>query len=233
MHHSLHIVTLAIALLTGTVRAGGGPPLDYSVILQKLRSSTVNTVDLQYVGRAPITYQAWGVWTIPYSTRQVASVALDIARYPTVFSHVYRCDSITSPRGMVSPLGTWYVEGRAAMARIWAIGNIDSLVWNADSSEVRLLASQNENRELEKQWRTVLPGWFNFRTRGLRLAAIIVPLGTDSCRVGLVAQAWVNKPMPEWLIRLAIQVVFPKLLQDLDAEVRRKFPRAPRRWLWW
>jgi hypothetical protein len=73
----------------------------------------------------------------------------------------------------------------------------------------------------------------NSRTRGVRLAAVVTACGTDSCRVGIVAQAWVNKPMPEWLVRLAIQVVFPRILRDLDLEVHRKFPKAKKRWVWW
>jgi hypothetical protein len=129
------------------------------------------------------------------------------------------------------------LEGRAGIARVWSIGNIDTLRWSADSTEMRLFAGQNEAKELESRWREVIPGWINFRTRRLKLAAFVVARGPDSCRVGVVAETWVNKPMPDWLVKFAVQLVLPRLLQDLHEAVTKRSPAPPaapgkRWWLW-
>ncbi len=226
-------------LLVGPLARSALPDLlrvEYQSLLRELRDSTRNTVDIELIDRGLLWYRAWGTWTIPHSVREAGRVALDFENYPDVFRHVYRCEPVREPRRLVAPLGTWYLEGRAGMARVWAIGNVDTLRWNADSTEMHLIASQNEHKGLETMWREVLPGWINFRTRRLKLAAFVVARGADSCRVGVVAETWVNKPMPEWLVKFAVQLVLPRLLQDLDLAVARTAPPIPparKRWWFW
>ncbi len=209
-------------------------PFDYSHVLSCARGNDGDWVDFDAVGDNPTVYRASGVWTFPYSIQTVAQVALDLEAYPEIFRHVHRCERITEPARILSPLGTWYVEGRATRARVWAIGNIDSIQWSADSTELHLFASQNEHRWLEARWRQVLPRWITLRTHGLRLGAFVVAHGSDSCRVGIVAQSLTNKPMPGWLCELAVNLVLPMLLQDLQEEIgcRNPKPRKKRWWLW-
>ncbi len=228
-------------LLDGTVMsapAGKKPAsrFEYESLLTMLRDSVRNAVDVQLLDRGQLWYRAWGAWTLPHSIHAVADIALDFKRYPTVFTHVYRCDRVTEPEHRVARLGTWYLEGRAPPARVWSIGNVDTIWWNADSTEMHLTASQNDDKRLESVWREVLPGWMNFRTRGLRLAACVVARGDDSCRVGVVAEMRVSKPMPRWLVKLAVQIVLPRLLHDLDLAIPRPL-QGPgvfgRRWWPW
>jgi hypothetical protein len=120
------------------------------------------------------------------------------------------------------------VEGRAAFARVWAIGNIDTICWK-DSTILKFVAEQNEDRVLEKKWSYIEKGWLNYRTRGARIAAFVVAVGNDSCRIGIVAQGWVIKPMPHWLVKLAVDIVLPQILEDLEKEVgRRSSERDPK-----
>jgi hypothetical protein len=166
--------------------------------------------------------------------RQVAAVTLDLPSYPKTFGNVYRCERITAPPRLAGKNGTWYLEGRTFRIRIWAIGDVDSLWCAPDSSRVRLFAHQNENRMLERGWGHALPHWMNYRTRGLKLAAFVEPRGPDSCRVGIIAQGWVNNPMPDWLTRLAVHYIMPDLFDDLEKEVERRYPvKRKHRFLWW
>lgn len=230
----------AILLVAGVFSARAVPVrqdrFDHQALVGMLRDSLRNVVDVQLLDRGQLWYRAWGAWTLPHPMRSVAATALDFERYATVFTHVHRCERVTEPARLVGRLGTWYLEGRARPARVWAIGNIDTLWWNADSTEMHLVASQNEHKALESVWREVLPGWMNFRTRGLRLAACVVALGEDSCRVGVIAETRVSKPMPQWLVKLAVQMVLPRLLRDLDLAIPRP-SQTPgvldRRWWPW
>ena len=147
-------------------------------------------------------------------------MALDFASYPRIFHYVYRCERIIEPKNRVRPLGTYYVEGRAAVARVWAIGNVDTIS-RPDSLHLRFFARQNEDRYLESRFGTTESGWLNFRTFGVRLAAFITGGGKDSCRIGIVAQGWVAHAMPQWLVRLGMSIILPQLLKDLDNEVVR------------
>jgi len=219
--HSCALLIASLAVSTAYAKpAPYLPALEYGSLLDSLRTGRRNIVDMKLVNSKPLAYRAWGAWTIPHSMNQVAAVALDFARYPETFTHVFRCERVPGPPKVVSPLGTWYLEGRAMMARVWAIGDIDTL--RRDSLELHLIASGNENRRLEAQWRQVLPGWINFRTRGLRLAAFVVAHGPDSCRVGVLGETCVSRPMPEWILKFALSVVLPRLLEDLDREVARR-----------
>ncbi|MBD3241907.1 MAG: hypothetical protein GF331_15060 [Chitinivibrionales bacterium] len=231
---ALCATALYSALLAPSAGAGLPVRFDYSSVLAALHDSTGNFVDIELVDRGRLWYRAWAAWTLPHPMRSVATAALDFGSYPETFSYVYRCDRITRPQRVVSSLGTWYLEGRAGVARVWAIGDIDSLWWNADSTEMRVVASQNENKGLESVWREVLPGWMNFRTRGLRLAAFVVAHGEDSCRVGIVAETKVNKPMPQWLVKFAVQIVLPRLLRELELAIPRstRIPAAGKK-RWW
>jgi hypothetical protein len=56
----------------------------------------------------------------------------------------------------------------------------------------------------------------------MHCAAFIVAVGKDSCRVGIVAQGLVKQAMPQWLIRLAMKIILPHLLADLEKEVKRR-----------
>ena len=197
------------------------PSFDYGFIINQLKMGAANHVEFQQVSDTPVTYRAWGVWNFGHSASTVAGIAVDFARYPQVFRHVYRCDRITGPPQRVCTLGTWYVEGRAAIARVWAIGNIDTLGWK-DSSLLRFIAHQNEDQSLETKWSHSEKGWINYRTHGVRLAAFVMAAGRDSCRVGIVAQGWVREPMPNWLIRMATAIILPQLLEDLEKEVYRR-----------
>jgi hypothetical protein len=195
---------------------------DYSFIEHELQARAANHVAFEQLSDTPVVlYRAWGVWNFKHSATEVAAVALDFDHYPRIFRYVYRVDRISEPQKIVRPLGTLYVEGRAAFARVWAIGNIDTLCW-VDSSHLRLIAGQNEDKRLESKWSYQEPGWLNYRTHGVRLAALVTGEGNDSCRVGIVAQGWVRHPMPQWLVRMATAIVLPQLLQDLETEVARR-----------
>jgi len=204
-----------------------GAPLDYTLVLNQLNHSRKNNTGFEYFSTKPLTYQVWGVWNLRRKTKEVAVAAIDFSRYPGALRFVHRCDPVLVPKEILGSQGTWYVEGRAMVARIWAIGNIDSVFWNQDSTEFRLVASQNENFILERQWRTVLPHWLNYRTHGLRFAAIIRKTGVDSCRIAVVAQAFVNEPMPKWLVRAAVRVILPGLLRDFETMVYNRFKESP------
>jgi hypothetical protein len=206
-------------------------PFEYRFIENQLAAGAANHVEFKQIADTPVTYRVSGMWNFKYPISKVTEVALNFERYPKTFRYVYRCDPVTEPRRKVSSLGTWFVDGRASMARVWAIGNIDSLCWT-DSSHLRFIASQNEDRWLEAKWYHFEDGYLTYRTHGVRMAAFIVGVGNDSCRVGIVAQGWVKKAMPEWLIRLAVNIILPQLLQDLDKEIKRredekKAPEAP------
>jgi hypothetical protein len=201
--------------------SAGVPPFDYGFLEKELERGAANHVEFKQVSDTPIVYRTWGVWNMKYPAMRVADVALDLYNYSAIFRHVYRCERILGPSIRVSPLGTWYVEGRAAVARVWSIGNIDTLAWT-DSTRLRLIASQNENRYLEGRWSGNKSGWFNYRTYGMHCAAFIVAVGKDSCRVGIVAQGLVKQAMPQWLIRLAMKIILPHLLADLEKEVKRR-----------
>lgn len=210
--------TAAVASETQTVWRG----LQYGEVLAEVRTGGSNKVEFRQVADTPLTYSAWGVWSFPYTVREAAVVALDFDRYTEVFRHVYRCERVRGPYRSLSPLGTWYVEGRASVARVWAVGNVDVISWaTVDSSEMRLFASQNRDSLIEKRYREVLGGWINLRTYGLRVAAFVAQRGDDSCRVGIVVQGIVSKPMPVWLVNLAIKVVMPVLLTDFGREIER------------
>jgi len=104
--------------------------------------------------------------------------------------------------------------------RVWAIGTIDSVA-RPDSSELIVLASQNHEQRLDSAFRQEMDGRLNYHTRNVRLAGVVVARGTDSCRVGIVAQGELNQPIPAWLFRLALKVVLPSLLGDFDGELGR------------
>ena len=219
---------LALAAAHGTVRPPGRlPPFDYGFVESLTQTGAANHVEFQQLSDTPVVYRAWGVWSLAYPVRTVAAVALDFERYNQIFRYVYQCARIPDPRSRSrGGVGTWYVEGRAAIARVWAIGTIDSVVW-PDSIHLRFFANQNEDEVLEKKWAHQLKGWINYRTRGVQLAAFIAAAGRDSCRVGIIAQGWVWQPMPQWLVNLATGIILPRLLSDLDKEVRRRALEKP------
>jgi hypothetical protein len=228
---NIHFLFL-LHLAAGTVSAQL-PALDYASIENELKAGAANHVEFKQVSDTPIVYRAWGVWNFRHSAQEVAAVALDFDHYTTIFRYVYRCDRITSKVRSVSPLGTLYVEGRAAIARVWAIGNIDTLAWS-DSLHLRFIAHQNEDHKLESAWSYQEPGWLNYRTHGVRLAAFVVGSGPDSCRVGIMAQGWVKSPMPVWLVSMATGIILPQLLQDIEKEVvRRAEERKPKEPPWY
>jgi hypothetical protein len=224
---------VSIFLLPTFAYCARTPSFDYGFIINQLKMGTANHVEFQQVADTPVTYRAWGVWNFARSASTIAGIATDFERYPRIFRHVYRCDRITAPQQRVCSLGTWYVEGRAAIARVWAIGNIDTLGWK-DSSLLRFIAHQNEDQALERKWSSMENGWLNYRTHGVRLAAFVAAAGPDSCRVGIVAQGWVKNPMPYWLIRMATGIVLPQLLEDLEKEaVRRTGEQKPHKAPWY
>jgi hypothetical protein len=194
---------------------------DYSFIESKLEAGAENQVEFREVSDTPVVYRAWGIWNYAHPMQEVAAAALDFDHYTRIFPHVYRCDRIVEPKHLVSTLGTRYVEGRAAFARVWAIGSIDTIRW-PDTSHLRVIARQTEDGRLEATWGRRERGWLNFRTHGVRLAAFVVASGQDSCRVGIVVQGWVKDPMPQWLVRMAVKIILPSLLKDLDNEVQRR-----------
>lgn len=206
------------------------PTFDYAFVETQMKMGAANHVEFQLLSDTPVVYRAWGVWNLPHPAPEVAAVALDFNRYPTIFRYVYQCSRISETKKRVRGLGTWYVEGRAAIARVWSIGTVDTISWT-DSAHLRFFASQNEDQRLEAKWARQLPGWLNYRTHGVRLAAFVAPSGRDSCQVGIVAQGWVWQPMPQWLVRLATGIILPQLLDDLDNEVvrraREKKPAEP------
>jgi hypothetical protein len=206
---------------------------DYAFVEREILARTANHVAFEQLADTPVVYRVSGVWSFKHPASEVAAVALDFDHYPRIFRYVYRCDRVADPPKSVAPLGTWYVEGRAAFARVWAIGNIDTLTWT-DSTHLRFIVSQNETRQLESKWSYQEPGWLNYRTHGVHLAAFVVGEGRDSCRVGIVAQGWVRHAMPQWLIRLATNIVLPQLLQDIDSEVGRRIEaRKPKAAAWY
>jgi hypothetical protein len=224
------ILSLCAVLVLVTPCAPRGlnrePSFDYGFVERMLASCADNHVEFQQLSDSPVVYRAWGVWKIAHPAKAVATVALDFGRYDQVFRYVYKCTPIKDPRTRFRRgQSTWYVEGRAAVARVWSIGIIDSVGWQ-DSSHLRFFASQTEDGYLESKWGHSLPGWLNYRTHGVRLAAFIVGAGKDSCRVGIVAQGWVWEPMPNWLVRLSTGIILPRLLADLDKEVSRRAREA-------
>jgi hypothetical protein len=224
---------LLIILIPAITFCASTPSFDYGFIINQLKMGGANHVEFQQVSDTPVTYRAWGVWNFGHSASTVAGIAVDFARYPRIFRNVYRCDRITEPAQRVSSLGTWYVEGRAAIARVWAIGNIDTLGWK-DSTLLRFIAHQNEDQVLETKWSHMEKGWINYRTHGVRLAAFVLAVGRDSCRVGIVAQGWVKTPMPNWLISMATAIILPQLLGDLEKETyRRAGKQMPRKEPWY
>lgn len=224
---------ISIFLLPTFVYCARAGSFDYGFIINQLRMGASNHVEFQQVSDTPVTYRAWGVWNFAHSASTVAGIAVDFARYPRIFRNVYRCDRIIEPLQRVCSLGTWYVEGRAAIARVWAIGNIDTLGWK-DSSLLRFIAHQNEDQVLEAKWSHSEKGFINYRTHGVHLAAFVLAAGRDSCRVGIVAQGWVKTPMPNWLIRMATAIILPQLLGDLEKEAcRRTGKQMPRKEPWY
>lgn len=207
-------------------------PFDYCFIENELKINIANYVEIKKLSNKPAEYRVWGVWNYHHPVSEVAAVALDFERYARIFQYVFRCDRITEPKDRVCALGTWYVEGRAALTRVWAIGNIDTLCW-ADSSHLRFFASQNEDRFLEARWSHFIRGWMNYRTNGIHLAAFVTAAGRDSCRLGIVAQGWGTQSIPQWLIRMAVNIILPQLLRNIETEVarraeERKLQEAPR-----
>jgi hypothetical protein len=223
MIHQINTAGFLVTILLLCTNAASTKPIlfDYSFLQKELATGFSNRVEFNQVCDTPIVYRAWGVWNFDHPVSEIAPVALDFMDYPRIFRYVYRCTRITEPKQRLRPLGTYYVEGRAAVARVWAIGNIDSITWS-DSSHLAFFASQNEDRWLEAKWGRSEQGWLNFRTHGVRIAAFVIPTGPGKCGVGIVAQGWVKKAMPAWLIRMAINVVLPQLLQDLETEVVRR-----------
>jgi len=222
-----------LLVLVAVTAFGRGPAFDWGSIEREARTGAENHVEFKQVSDTPIVYRAWGVWTFGHRISEVADIALDFASYPRIFHYVYRCERIIEPKNRVRPLGTYYVEGRAAVARVWAIGTIDTMCWK-DSSSLRFFASQNEDRLLESRFGRNESGWLNYRTFGVRLAAFVVAAGKDSCRLGIVAQGWVTHPMPQWLVRLGVSIILPQLLQDLENEVvRRADLRTPKNAAWY
>jgi|GEM_PF-1329545 hypothetical protein len=203
-------------------------PFDYGFIENELKINVANYVEIKELSNTPAEYRVWGVWNYHHPVSEVAAVALDFDRYTRIFQYVFRCDRITEPKNRVCALGTWYVEGRAAVTRVWAIGNIDTLCWT-DSSHLRFIASQNEDRFLEAKWSHLERGWLNYRTNGIRLAAFLVAAGRDSCRIGIMVQGWGTQSIPQWLVRMATNIILPHLLQNIESEVvRREEERKPR-----
>jgi hypothetical protein len=197
------------------------PAFDWVTVENEAVAGAENHVGFTQVSDTPIVYRAWGVWNFAHPVSEVAAVALDFPSYPRIFHYVYRCERIIQPANRIRPLGTYFVEGRAAVARVWAIGNVDTITW-FDSTHLRFFASQNEDRMLEAKFGRNESGWLNFRTFGVRMAAFVVAAGKDSCRMGIVAQGWVTHPMPQWLVRLGMNIILPQLLKDLNNEVARK-----------
>jgi hypothetical protein len=222
------VLLLALSAAHGTVRPPGRlPAFDYGFVESLTRTNAANRVEFQQLSDTPVVYRAWGVWNLAYPVKTVAAVALDFERYNQIFRYVYQCTRIPDPRSRArGGLGTWYVEGRAAIARVWSLGTIDTVAW-PDSSHLRFFASQNEDEALEAKWARQIKGWINYRTRGVHLAAFIAAAGPDSCRVGIIAQGWVWQPMPQWLVSLATGIILPRLLSDLDKEVRRRTLEKP------
>ena len=206
---------------------------DYASIEQEAKKGAENHVEFEQVADTPIVYRASGVWNVGRPAAEVARVALDFASYSRIFHYVYRCDRVTEPPNRLSPLGTIFVEGRAAVARVWSIGNIDTVCW-VDSSHFRLFAHQNEDRLLEARFGKKEKGWINFRTNGVRLAAFVDAAGKDSCRIGIVAQGWVTHAMPKWLVRMGLNIILPRLMKDLEIEAgRRADRRTPAQATWY
>jgi hypothetical protein len=195
-------------------------PFTYDFIEKQLACGVLNTIEFKQIADTPVVYRVWGIWNFGHSAQDVALAAINFSGYPRIFRYVYRCDRLNDPAAR-GKLGTWYVEGRAVNARVWAIGDIDTLLWDSDSSTFKFIAHQNEDSRLEKQFNANKWGWLNYRTHGVRLAALVVANGPDSCRVGIIAQGWVRTPMPEWLITLGTNIVLPQLLCDLEDEVRK------------
>jgi hypothetical protein len=215
--------TVAFVMLFtfGAIASGKWPVFDWVPVESEARAGAENHVEFKQVSDTPIVYRAWGLWNFHHPASEVATIALDFASYPRIFHYVYRCERIIEPKNRVRPMGTYYVEGRAAIARVWSIGNIDTLSWT-DSSCLRFFASQNQDRLLESKFGNNESGWLNYRTFGVRLAAFVVAAGKDSCRLAILAQGWVTHPMPQWLVRLGVNIILPQLLKDLENEVGRR-----------
>jgi len=230
----LRAIRIFACMMLMTVAGQAAPaPFEYESLLSTLNGPAENKVGIDRVQDTPVTYRVWGTWTLARPFREVASVALDFPAYSRTFRYVYKCVRITEPLLKTSRFGTWYVEGRSMHVRVWAIGDIDSISCGTDSTNVLFFAHQNENLWLAKQWQQILPWWMNFRTHGVRMAAFVVARGRDSCSVGVVVQGWVSRPMPQWLVKLAVHYILPRLFQDLEAETEQRFHRNKMNRFWW
>ena len=208
-------------------------PFDYAFIENELKLNIADYVEFKKIADLPMAYRAWGVWNFKYPVSDVVEVALDFEHYSTIFGPVHRCERIVEPVNRIRPLGTWFVEGRAALARVWSIGNIDTIN-RTDSTQFRFFASQNEDPVLEAKWAKQERGWLNFRTNGIHFAAFVVAIGRDSCRMGVIAQGLVRERMPEWLVRLVARMIFPQIMHDLNSEVKRRIEaRKPKQDTWY
>jgi len=101
-----------------------------------------NHVGFKQVSDTPIVYRATGVWNFAHPYRKIADVALDFASYPAYSIMSIAVNGSSSPR---TGCGRSHVlcRGRAALARVWSIGNVDTIAWS-DSTHLRFFAHQNE-----------------------------------------------------------------------------------------
>jgi hypothetical protein len=130
IHTRKVIQSTAVFIVLGTsFLYSRGLDFDYNWLEKELSCPVVNHVEFKQVSDTPVVYRAWGAWNFGHSCTSVARVALDFKQFPKVIHYVFSCDSLTEPKNRLSRLGTWHVEGRAAIARVWALGNIDTITW--------------------------------------------------------------------------------------------------------
>ena len=218
---------LCLLCASGIARAGDTvSAFDYGFIKNDAMSGAKNHVNIERISRKPLVYRAWGVWSFPFPIENTVNVALDFERYADIFRHVHRSERVADPAGITAELGTWYIEGRGGgIARIWAIGDIDSLVWD-DSLTLRCMASQNEDSALNARYRETVDDLYNLEVSRLRLAAIVHGRQDTVTTVGIVAQAQTAISIPQWLFKLGIRIILPRTLKDIEKELESRRDRA-------
>jgi len=178
-------------------------------------------VHVEVLSKEPPRYFGFGFYSMEYSKEELASVMLDFENYADIFRYVHTFKAITEPEERISQLGTWFGEGRAAFARLCAVGDIDSIIY-LDSSELQLFVSLNKDSLLHEVWMHDLEGWLNVTVEDLHLSGYIRAQGSNRCRIGIIADVTTAASVPRWLMHLAIRIVLPRIIKDAEDEIERR-----------
>lgn len=168
-------------------------------------------------------YYAATFKTVPFPLPLLRAKLENVPEYGKTATFVKKGRRI--PHG-TSKFGTYLIVVGVAFAKSWFLCDIDSVV--AHGNEYWMFIDQNHDEKLNDEIRKQEDGIFTVEYEQFKIYWRLKDLGNGSTRVAMISCVDPKIWIPDWLFRIVSKVVYPGVLADFEAYVRRSEEQTAR-----